>query len=257
MTVDSSAARGVTARLQRGRVLIVGVGGLGAPAALWLARAGVGTLGLLDGDAVESSNLHRQIIYRVSDIGRRKVDAAAERLAAVAPAVRILAIDGRCEPPGAVDLFRQYDFVIDGTDHVASKYVVNDAAVLAGVPYSHAGIVGLQGQTFTVVPKRSACLRCLFPAAPAADEVPTCQEAGVLGALAGSIGLIQAAEALKHLLEHGTSLADRLLTYDAGRGRWREVSLRRSPDCPLCGDRPVIRRVRLEADEGGPDFRWT
>lgn len=222
-------------KLRRGRVLIAGVGGLGAPAAMQLAACGVGTLGLLDADAVEVSNLQRQIIYRTSDIGRRKVDAAVQYLATAHPDVSLRPFDVRLTADNAASIFEGFDFVIDGTDRVESKFVVNDGAVAAGVPFSHAGIVGFHGQTLTVLPRRSACLRCLFPVAPAEDDVPTCQAAGIIGALAGTIGLIQAGEALKLLLGEGDLLTDRLLTYDAARRRWRTVVLSRSPGCPACG----------------------
>jgi len=231
--------------VRTGRVLIAGLGGLGSPAALWLARAGVGALGLLDSDAVESSNLNRQVVYRTADIGRRKAAVAAERVRAVNPAVDVEILDQRLVPSGVVPLFQRFDFVIDGTDSIVSKYLVNDGAVLAGVAFSHAGVVGFQGQTMTVLPRRSACLRCLFPTPPREGEIPNCQEAGIIGALAGSVGLVQAAEAVKHLMGVGGLLADRLLTYDAAAARWRTVTLSRDRRCPLCGDRRTIETVQL------------
>jgi molybdopterin/thiamine biosynthesis adenylyltransferase len=235
----------VRERLRQGRVLIVGVGGLGTPSALWLARAGIGTLGLLDGDVVEPSNLPRQILYRSADIGRRKASAAAACIGAVHPTVNIEVFDRRLHPRNAVEMVRGFDFVIDATDGTAAKYLVNDAAVLAGVPFTHAGVVGFQGQVFTVLPRRSACLRCLFPSPPVDAEVPTCLEAGVIGPLAGAIGILQAAEAVKHIAGAGAVLANRLLTCDAGSGRWRTVRLAANPSCPLCGERPRIRTVEL------------
>jgi molybdopterin/thiamine biosynthesis adenylyltransferase len=228
-------------RLLDGRVLIVGAGGLGVPAALHLATAGVGTVGLIDGDAVELSNLHRQILYRAEDVGRPKVGVAAKRVAAVAPRCRVRRLDGRLTGENVREVFVQFDFVIDATDGIASKYLVNDGAVLCGIAYAHAGVVGLQGQLMTVVPRRSACLRCLFPTPPADGDLPTCQEAGILGPLAGSIGLLQAGEALKYLLGTGTLLTDRLLICEARSGRWRSVALSRNRRCPLCGERPSIR----------------
>jgi molybdopterin-synthase adenylyltransferase len=228
-------------RLAQSRVLVVGVGGLGAPAALHLAAAGVGTLGLIDGDTVELSNLHRQIIYRTTDIGQPKVAAAAARLAALSPSVAVRGFGERLTADNATRIVRDFDFVIDATDGIDSKYLVNDAAVLCGVPFSHAGVLAFHGQTMTVLPGRSACLRCLFPSPPAADEMPTCQEAGVIGSVVGSIGVLQATEALKYLLAVGTCLADRLLTYDAIASRWRTVVLKRRHDCPVCGEAPTIR----------------
>jgi len=230
-------------RLKRGRVLIVGIGGLGSPAALSLAAVGVGTIGLIDGDAVDISNLHRQLLYRVEDIGRRKVVVAAERLAAQFPNVALQPFDARLTAENLSGLFPQFDFIIDGTDHLRSKFLVNDGAVLHRRPFSHAGVVGFSGQTMTVVPGQSACLRCLFPTPPPEGEIPTCQEAGIIGSLAGIIGAVQAAEALKYLLGVGGLLADRMLTYDALTGRWRTIHLSRNRRCPLCGDRPTIQAV--------------
>ena len=236
-------------RLARGRVLIVGVGGLGAPAALQLAAAGIGTLGLIDSDTVDVSNLHRQIIYRTADLGRPKVVTAAERLAASYPAVAVRCFAQRLTAGNAANLFCDFDFVVDATDGVASKYLVNDAAVLCRVPFSHAGVLAFHGQTMTVLPGRSACLRCLFPTPPNPDELPTCQEAGIIGSVAGTIGVLQATEALKYLLGVGQLLTDRLLTYDATAARWRTVALRRRRDCPLCGERPTIHTpVAVESD---------
>jgi molybdopterin-synthase adenylyltransferase len=242
-------------RCRDGKVLIVGLGGLGSPAALWLARAGIGTLGLVDSDAVDRSNLNRQVIYRTSDIGRRKVLAAAERVRTVNSTVQVETFDQRLAPPAVVSLFQRFDFVIDATDQIASKYLVNDGAVLAGVAFSHAGVVGLQGQTMTVLPRRSACLRCLFPVPPREGEIASCQEAGIIGSIAGSIGMVQAVEAVKHLTGVGGRLTDRLLTYDAVTDRWRTVPLSRHRHCPLCGDRQTIHTVELvdSAESAGID----
>lgn len=228
-------------------MLIVGAGGLGCPAALHLAAAGVGTIGLIDGDTVEPSNLHRQVLYRTADLGRPKVEVAAARLRALNPALTVRAIAARLAAHNLSDLFRQYDFVIDGSDGIATKYLVNDGAVLTHVPYSHAGIVGFAGQTMTVTPGRSTCLRCVFPVPPAEDDVPTCQATGIIGALAGSLGVVQATEAVKYLLGVGTLLTDRLLTYDARASRWRAVPLSRAARCPLCGTRPTIRTLHPAA----------
>lgn len=244
-------------RLRAGRVLIVGIGGLGAPAALSLAAAGVGTLGLIDSDVVELSNLHRQIIYRSTDLGRPKVIAAMAQLTARYPHVKVEATYARLTADNLPVLFPQFDFVIDGTDQVASKYLVNDGAVLHRVAYSHAGVTGMQAQTMTVLPAQSACFRCLFPTVPAEGDIPTCQEAGVIGAVAGAIGLLQAAEALKYLLGIHPLLADRLLTYDAATARWRTVVLSRDPACVLCGETPMIRTLEpvTRADCDGATVR--
>ncbi len=227
-------------RLRDGRVLIVGVGGLGSPAALYLATAGVGTIGLIDPDVVEPSNLQRQIAYVTRDIGSAKVEAAAAAVRARNPEVIVHAyrerLTARCLP----ELFAEYDFVIDGTDGVEAKFLVNDGAILTGTPYSHAGVLGWVGQTMTVLPERGACYRCLFPAPPGEDDLPTCQTAGILGAVAGVIGLVQASEALKFLLGMGGLLVDRLLTYDGLALTWRLVPITRNRACPLCGPRRTI-----------------
>lgn len=230
-------------RLRRSRILIVGVGGLGAPAALHLAAAGVGTLGLVEFDGVDISNLHRQILYRTPDIGRHKLTVAAERIAAGYPGVSLQCFAQRLAATNLPEIFPQFDFIIDGTDRVASKYLVNDGAVLCRVPFSHAGIMGFQGQTMTILPGQSACFRCVFPTPPPEGEIPTCQEAGIIGSLAGSIGLLQAIEALKYVLGTGGLLTDRLLMYDALGAGWRTVHLSRNRQCPLCGDQPTITHV--------------
>lgn len=230
-------------RLRASRILIVGVGGLGAPAALYLAAAGVGTLGLMDFDAVEISNLHRQIIYRTADLGRPKAAVAADRLRAMHAQVAVECFQDRLSPATLPNIFPRYDFIIDGTDRIASKYLVNDGAVLCGVPFSHAGIMAFQGQTMTVVPRRTACFRCIFPAPPPEGDIPTCQEAGVIGALAGTFGVLQALEALKYVLGVGTLLTNTMFTYDALQWRWRSVSLARNRECPLCGEQPRIREI--------------
>jgi len=230
-------------RVRSGSVLIVGVGGLGCPAALALTRAGVGTLGLIDPDVVELSNLQRQILHATSDVGRPKVDSAREKLLRVNPTVTVVTYHQRLSAENLPTLFREYDFIIDGTDGVSTKFLINDGAVLLRKPFSYAGIVQFQGQTLTVWPGRSTCLRCLFPVVPSTDDVPTCQESGILGSLAGSFGLLQATEALKYLRGEGELLTDRLLTYDALALRWREVRVRRSRHCPLCGEHPTITEV--------------
>ena len=241
--VGREAASDSEERLHASRILIVGVGGLGAPAALYLAAAGVGTLGLMDFDAVELSNLHRQIIYRRADLGQPKAVVAAHRLRTAHPQVTVECFQERLSPTTLPAIFPRYDFIIDGTDRIASKYLVNDGAVLCGVPFSHAGIMAFQGQTMTVLPRRSACFRCIFPAPPPEGDIPACQEAGVIGALAGTFGVLQALEALKYVLGIGTLLANAMLTYDALQWRWRNVVLTRNRECPLCGERPTIREI--------------
>jgi len=234
------------------RVLLVGAGGLGSPAALYLAAAGVGTLGIIDSDDVDLSNLGRQIIHTTADVGRPKVESAEDRIRALNPDVRIRALSERATAATLPGILAGYDFVIDGTDNFASKYLINDACVLAGVPYSHAGIIRFQGQLLTVLPGRSACLRCLFPSPPPEGAAPTCAQAGILGPVAGVIGTLQALEAARWILGIGDLLAGRLLIYDALRARFREVAIPRDPRCPVCGESPTIRELRDEAPVACP-----
>jgi adenylyltransferase/sulfurtransferase len=227
--------------LNHKHVVIIGAGGLGCPALWQIAAAGVGRITIIDHDAVELSNLNRQVLYRSSDIGQPKAPCAAARVRAAFPAVRIDALVTRLTRDNLASCFSPADFVIDATDGVAAKFLINDGAVALGRPFSHAGILGFHGQTLTVVPGRSACLRCLFPEPPAADTVPTCQDSGILGAIAGVIGSLQAQAAINHLRGHAA--ADRLLTFDGLRDRWRVVSLRANPCCPLpeCRGAPTAR----------------
>ncbi|MCS6926433.1 MAG: HesA/MoeB/ThiF family protein [Candidatus Binatia bacterium] len=247
-----SAATGQTVpQVQQGKVLVVGAGGLGSPAALALALTGVGGIGVVDPDAVELSNLQRQILHFTSDLGKPKVTSACEKLGRVAPQLQVTLYHTRLEAGNVAQLFRPYDFIIDGTDSVETKFLVNDGAVLMGKPFCYAGIVQFQGQLLTVVPRQSACLRCLFPTPPDPAEIPTCQESGILGSLAGSIGFLQAQAALEYLQGNVTFLADRLLTYDAHALRWRFVPVRRNLRCPLCGLSPTITDLHALTS------RWT
>jgi len=210
-------------KITRGRVLVIGVGGLGAPAATALAAAGVGMLGLVDPDVVEVSNLHRQPLYTGADVGRPKVEVATERLRGLAPALR------------------GFDVVLDGTDTIAAKFVVSDAAVAAGVPLVHAGVLGFRAQLLTVLPGRSACYRCVFEEAPPPGDVPSCQEAGVLGPVAALAGALQAAEAIRLLAGEPPAWANALLALDTQAGRWRTVPVAPNPRCPACAPRAVER----------------
>ena len=236
--------------LARARVLIVGVGGLGAPAATALARAGVGTLGLVDPDVVELSNLHRQPLYATADVGRPKVEVAAERLRELGSVSTIDVRRARFEAAD-VAFARRFDVVLDGTDTVAAKFAVSDAAVHAGVPLVHAGVLGLRAQLLTVLPGRSACYRCVFEEAPPAGEVPSCEEAGVLGPTVALAAALQAAEAIRILTGAPAAYADRLLTLDLGAGHARFVPLGSNPHCPTCAG---VRRPDVAPREG---FRWT
>ncbi len=233
-------------RLLAGRVLLVGAGGLGSPAGLYLAAAGVGTLGIMDADVVEVSNLQRQVVHATPDLGRPKVDSAAEKLRAINPDVTVRTYPERLTAANALAILAEYDFVIDGTDNFAAKFLVADACHFAGKPYVHAGILRFDGQIMTVRPGETACYRCVFNAPPAPDAVPSCSQAGVLGVVAGVVGTLQATEAVKYLLETGALLTDTLLVYDAWRAQFRKAPVKRNPNCPLCGATPSITEVRDE-----------
>jgi len=223
-------------RLCQSRVLVIGAGGLGSPAAFYLAAAGIGTLGIVDADQVALSNLQRQILHATGDIGRPKVESAKATLTALNPDVEVKTYPVRFDHSNAEAIAAGFDFIVDGSDNFDSKFLVNDIAVKLGIAFSHAGIVRLQGQVMTVVPGKSACYRCLFRTPPPPEEILSCQAAGILGAVAGTIGTIQATEAIKYLagFEDGL-LTDRLLIYDAKMMRFREVEVRRDPQCFACG----------------------
>ena len=225
-------------------VAVVGVGALGCAAADGLAGAGVGHLTLFDGDVVELSNLHRQLLHRTADLGRAKVDSAAAALATAHPRTTVTPRRRRLGDADVDASLDGVDCIVDATDGFEAKFLLNDSAVRLGIPLVHAGIVRFLGQVMTILPGRSACYRCLFEAPPRPGDVPSCQEAGVLGSLAGTIGLLQAAEVIRYLTGTGELLADRLLTYDALAGTWRRVRLRRNPSCLACGDAVATPRSR-------------
>lgn len=230
-------------KLLDAKVLIVGAGGLGAPVSLYLAAAGVGTVGIIDNDHVEISNLQRQIVHFTKDIGVDKVESAAEKMKAINPEVKVHTYKKFLCADNIKEIIRDYDFVVDGTDNFPTKFLVNDACVMENIPFSHGGILRFDGQTMTVVPNQSACYRCSFRQPPPPDAVPTCSQAGVLGAIAGMLGTIQAAEALKYITNVGELLTDCLLTFDAKTMNFRKVPLKRQPDCPVCGDTPTITEL--------------
>ena len=227
-------------KLLQSKVLIIGAGGLGAPAALYLAAAGVGRIAIVDGDEVDVTNLQRQIIHFTEDVGTPKVDSAAGKLNRLNPDVKVEAYHQLVTSANAADLVARYDFVIDGTDNFPAKFLINDACVLGGRPYSHAGILRFDGQAITVLTHRSACYRCLFLEPPPPGSVPSCSQAGVLGPIAGIMGTIQAMEAVKYLLGAGRLLSDRILIVDALNMSFREVEVKRNPRCPVCGENPTI-----------------
>ena len=235
--------RGVK-RLLEGSVLIIGVGGLGSPAALVLAVAGVRRIGLVDYDVVELSNLQRQIMHFSPDLERPKVVSAGEKIRALQPETQVTSYPERLGVDNIERIFRNYDFIIDASDGIGTKFLINDGAVLLKKPFSYGGIVQFQGQTLTVLPGKTTCLRCLFPVPPSPDDIPSCQQAGILGSVAGGLGVIQAAEALKYLSGKGELLTDRLLTYDGLSPRWREVQMQPNPRCPVCGQQPTITSLQ-------------
>jgi adenylyltransferase/sulfurtransferase len=230
------------ARLKSASVLVVGAGGLGSPAALYLAAAGVGRLGLLDFDRVDLSNLQRQVLFDTRVVGQSKAAAARERLIALNPDIRVDAHDERLTAGNAARLFAPYDLIIDGTDRLATRYLVNDACVLFGKPLVSAAIHRFEGQAMTYVPGRSPCYRCLHPNS-AEDLVPNCATAGVLGVLPGVMGSLQATEAIKLILGIGEPLAGRLLVYDALSLTFQEFRFTRRPDCAVCGDHPTLTEL--------------
>ena len=218
-------------KLFNGSVLVIGAGGLGAPVSLYLAAAGVGHIGLVDGDKVEISNLQRQVCHFTPDINERKVRSAENKMKAINPDIRVSVYDEFVSKDNILDIIAPYDFIIDGTDNLGIKFLINDACVLSQKRFSHGGILRYEGQTITVTPRKSACVRCLFFQPPPPDAVPTCSQAGVLGAIAGMLGTIQATEALKSLLGNGELLEGRLLSFDAKAMKFREVSVPLRSDC--------------------------
>jgi adenylyltransferase/sulfurtransferase len=229
-------------RLLSARVLVVGAGGLGAPVVQYLAAAGVGTLVLVDDDVVERSNLHRQVIHGDADVGRAKVDSAAEFVAQLNPDVTVETHDQQLTTALAADIVPGCDAVVDGTDAFDAHYLCNDACSIASVPLSNGAISRFEGQVTTVTGD-GPCYRCLFPSAPPAGTVPDCATAGVLGALPGTIGTLQATETLKLLLDIGAPLAGRVLVYDALGASVDELRFQRRPDCPVCGDAPAVETI--------------
>ncbi|MBQ8060013.1 MAG: molybdopterin-synthase adenylyltransferase MoeB [Prevotella sp.] len=230
-------------RLLDARVLIVGMGGLGSPIALYLAAAGVGTLGLVDGDTVSLTNLQRQIIHGTPDVGRSKVDSAAESIIRVNPEVKVEKHELFLNEDNALDIIRDYDFVVEGSDNFSAKYLVNDACVMLGKPFCIGGINRYAGQVMTHRPG-TACYRCLFPEPPAREDVETCAMVGVLGTIAGMLGTIQATEVVKCIVGVGEPLYNQLLTFDALSMQWNKLSFQHNEDCPLCGSHPTITRLR-------------
>jgi adenylyltransferase/sulfurtransferase len=230
-------------KLKAARVLCVGTGGLGSPLALYLAAAGVGTLGLVDFDVVDASNLQRQIIHSTADIGRKKLDSAEEKLKALNPALNVVKHETMLSSANALDILKDYDVVADGTDNFPTRYLVNDACVLLGKANAYGSIFRFEGQASVFAAKDGPCYRCLYPEPPPPGLVPSCAEGGVLGILPGLIGVIQATEVIKLILGIGEPLIGRLLLVDALKMRLRELKLRKNPDCPVCGTHPTVTKL--------------
>jgi molybdopterin/thiamine biosynthesis adenylyltransferase len=229
-------------KISKGKVLVVGAGGLGAPVAYYLAAAGVGVIGIIDGDVVDLSNLQRQIIHFTPDVGKPKVISAQEKINRLNPDVRVIPYPTLLTAENAPEIIKDYDFIVDGTDNFPAKFLINDACVMAGKPFSHGGILRFEGQTLTYVPG-TACYRCLFHAPPPPGTVPSCSQAGVLGAIAGMLGTIQAAEVLKYLTGVGELLTDKLLSFNAKNMEFKTIKIKRSEKCPVCGSNPVITHL--------------
>ena len=230
-------------RLKASSVLCIGAGGLGSPAALYLAAAGIGRLGLVDFDVVDFSNLQRQVMHGTPDVGRPKLESAKARLNALNPEIEVVTYETALSSENALDLFAGYDVILDGTDNFPTRYLVNDACVLLGKPNAYGSIFRFEGQASVFAAKDGPCYRCLYPEPPPPGLVPSCAEGGVLGVLPGVIGTIQATEAIKVLLGIGEPLVGRLLVYDALNMRFRELKLRKDPDCPVCGTHPTVRAL--------------
>src|SRR6266566_4670496 len=230
-------------KLKAARVLCIGAGGLGSPLALYLAAAGVGTLGIVDFDVVDYTNLQRQIIHTTADVGRKKLDSATEKLKAINPFLHIRTFETKLTSENALEIFSDFDIIADGTDNFPTRYLVNDACVLTGKPNVYGSIFRFEGQASVFATKEGPCYRCLYPAPPPPGLVPSCAEGGVLGILPGLVGVIQATEAIKLILGKGEPLISRLLLIDALGMKFRELKLRKNPDCPVCGTHPTVTRL--------------
>ncbi|MDP2912557.1 MAG: molybdopterin-synthase adenylyltransferase MoeB [Candidatus Omnitrophota bacterium] len=230
-------------KLLKASVLVIGAGGLGSPASLYLAAAGVGKIGIVDSDAVELSNLQRQILHSTEDVGRPKAESAKARLISLNPDVEVVAIKVRLTSVNILDIIKDYDIIVDGSDNFPTRYLVNDACVISGKPLSHGGIFRFDGQAMLIYPGKGPCYRCLFPEPPPPGAMPSCQEAGILGAVAGIIGMVQANEALKVILGIGEPLIGRLLVFNALSSSFRIVKVPKNEDCAVCGRVPAIKKL--------------
>lgn len=231
-------------KLLNAKVLIIGAGGLGAPAALYLAAAGVGTIGIADADVVDLSNLQRQVIHTTEDIGKKKVESAAETMRQINPDITVKTYYEFVTSDNILELIKDYDFILDGTDNFPAKFLINDACVMAKKPLSHAGIIRFKGQLTTIIPGQSPCYRCIFKDLPPKDAIPSCKEAGVIGAMGGVIGSLQALEAVKYITGVGDLLTGYLLTYDALTMNFHKIKLPpRGKGCAVCSDQPTMTEL--------------
>ena len=240
-------------KIMNARVLVVGAGGLGAPVSLYLAAAGIGTIGIVDADVVDLSNLQRQVIHFTKDVGVPKVKSAEEKIKAINPDVKVETYYKFLDSSNALDIIKEYDFIVDGTDNFPVKFLINDACVMAGKPFSHGGILRFNGQTFTHLPG-TACYRCIFKEPPPVGAVPTCSQAGVLGAIAGMLGTIQAAETLKYFTGIGELLTNRLLIFDAKTMQFRTVPVKHRDSCAICGSNPTIDHL-IDYEQAACDLK--
>ena len=229
-------------KINQSKILVIGAGGLGSPALMYLAAAGVGTLGIVDGDVVDMSNLQRQILHFTDDVGKEKTESAKDTIEKLNPDVKVVLHKERVYANNIANIIKDYDFIIDGTDNFPAKFLINDVCVLHKKPFSHGGILRFFGQTITHTPG-NACYRCIFENPPSKGAVPTCSEAGILGVVAGVLGTIQATEALKYVLSYGELLTNSLLTFDAEKMFFRTIKIKKNPLCKICGDNPDIKEL--------------
>lgn len=233
-------------KLKKSSVLIVGCGGLGSPAAYYLTAAGVGKIGLIDGDRVDRSNLSRQILHFTSDIAKPKSESAKEKLISLNPEIEVIVYNEKITEQNILGIIGNYDFIIDGSDTFQARYLINDACILKSKPFAHAGVLRFEGQVFTIIPHETPCFRCVFPVIPA--TLPTCQEAGILGSIAGILGLIQATEAIKFIINKGELLTGRLLIIDGLSMNFKSVKIVNNDQCPICGKNPSITKIESRED---------
>lgn len=230
-------------KILNAKVLIIGAGGLGSPCALYLAAAGIGTIGIVDSDKVELNNLQRQILHSTENVGKPKVESAKERLNVLNPDVKIIPYNLRLTSENILEIIQNYDIIVDGSDNFPTRYLVNDACVMSKKPLSHGGIFKYDGQIMTIIPGKSACYRCLFPEPPPQGLVPSCQQAGILGVVAGIIGVMQANEVLKYILGNGEILTSKLLIFNALESKFRLVKIPKDENCVVCGKNPTVKKL--------------